>query len=344
MKKTAIGISGLCLTALFLMNPMNVSAEGIGSIRNIVPNAGAASIYTLELTEEECLKAAAEAEGAFWGYTNLGIANVSSSLNVRKEPSTEAALAGKMKENSACEILEVKDGWAHIKSGEVEGYVSAEYLLTGTAAKLKAQELVTAVAKVTVESLKVRDDASLEGAVLTLMPRNEELDYLETVGEWVKVNVDGNEAYVFGEYVEIVEKLDTAITLTQLRYGEGVTDLRVDIVEYAKQFVGNPYVWGGTSLTKGADCSGFVQSIYKNFNIKISRTSRSQAGDGKKISVSELQPGDLLFYANSSGTINHVAMYIGDDKVIHASSPKSGIKISTYNYRTPVKCVDIIQD
>lgn len=344
MKKTSMVISGMCLASVLLLNPVEASAEEIRSFRSVVPSAGAASIYTLEFTEEECLKAAAEIDTTAWGYTNLGIANVSGNLNVRKEPSTSSALTGKMKDGTACEILGIDGGWARIKSGEVEGYVSMDYLLTGAAAKMKAREVLHFVVKVNADALKVRDDASLNGAVLTQVPKNEELDYVETVGEWVKVNIDGNEAYVFGEYVDIIQKLDTAVTMKELKYGEGVTNLRVDIVEYAKQFIGNPYVWGGTSLTKGADCSGFVQSVFKKFNINLSRTSRTQAGDGKKISASELQPGDLIFYADSSGTINHVAIYIGNSQVVHASSPKTGIKISNYNYRTPVKYVDVIKD
>lgn len=344
MKKKTLIIPGICLAGMILINPMNVSAEELGYLGSLVPNAGIASIYSLELTEEDCLRAAAEVDTASWGYTNLGIADVSGNLNVRKEPSTSSALNGKMKGGSACEIIEIINGWAKVKSGEVEGYVSLDYLLTGAAAKIKARELVNVVAKVNVDALKVRDDASLDGAVLTQVPKNEELDYVETVGEWIKVNIDGNEAFVFGEYVDIIQKLDTAITMKELKYGEGVTNLRVDLVEYAKQFIGNPYVWGGTSLTKGADCSGFVQSVFKKFDIKLSRTSRTQAGDGKKISAADLQPGDLIFYANSSGTINHVAIYIGNSQVVHASSPKTGIKISNYNYRTPVKYVDVIKD
>ena len=161
---------------------------------------------------------------------------------------------------------------------------------------------------------------------------------------WVKVSIDGEEAYISADYVTVEERLDTAVTMTELLYGAGVSDVRVEMVEYAKQFLGNPYVWGGTSLTKGADCSGFVMSIYKKFGVKLSHSSRAQANEGKKITASDLQPGDLIFYANSSGTINHVAMYIGGGRVIHASSPKTGIKISKYNYRTPVKYVNILGD
>lgn len=103
-------------------------------------------------------------------------------------------------------------------------------------------------------------------------------------------------------------------------------------MNYAKQFVGNPYVWGGTSLTKGADCSGFTQSVYKNFGISIPRTSRTQATAGRKVSVSERQPGDLIFYAKN-GRINHVAIYMGNNRVVHASNERTGITTSAYNYR-----------
>ena len=171
------------------------------------------------------------------------------------------------------------------------------------------------------------------------------MEYVETGADgWVKISIDGEDAYVSQEFVTVEEKLDTAITMTELLYGQGVSDVRVDLVEYAKQFVGNPYVWGGTSLTKGADCSGFVLAVFKKYGISLSHSSRAQANEGTKISASDLKPGDLIFYGNGKGNINHVAIYIGGGQVIHASSPKTGIKISNYKYRTPVKCVRVIQD
>jgi cell wall-associated NlpC family hydrolase len=110
------------------------------------------------------------------------------------------------------------------------------------------------------------------------------------------------------------------------------------IADYAVNFVGNPYVWGGESLTNGADCSGFVKSIYSHFGYSISRTSSSQSSSaGYSVDISDRQPGDLIFYTNSSGNVNHVALYIGNNKVVHASNQREGIKISTYNYRTPYK-------
>ncbi len=325
------------------LEPMQVMAS---ENNMVLQAAGVSSILETSLTVEEYIQAAEEAQGAMWGYTNLGIAQVQEgNLNVRAEASTGAKLVGKMPKNAACEVLAVEDGWAHIKSGEVEGYVSMEFLLTGPDAKLLAKELVRTVAIANTDSLNVREQPSTDSGVYTQVPKGEEMEYVETLDNgWVKIAIDGEDAYVSAEYVTVEDKLDTAITMTELLYGEGVSDVRVDLVEYAKQFLGNPYVWGGTSLTKGADCSGFVLSIFKKYGVKLSHHSGTQAKEGTKISTSELLPGDLVFYSNSSGTINHVAIYIGGGQVIHASSPKSGIKISKYNYRTPVKCVRVLYD
>ena len=112
-----------------------------------------------------------------------------------------------------------------------------------------------------------------------------------------------------------------------------------DIVEYALKFLGNPYVYGGTSLTEGCDCSGFTQSVFKHFGISIPRVSRDQANSGTSVSLSSIQAGDLIFYANSSGTINHVGIYMGNGRIINASNEKVGITTYTYTYRTPVKAV-----
>lgn len=324
----------LCLAA----KPLRVSA-------GVLQTSGVASILELSHTTEEYLQAAEDARGASWGYTNIGIAAIESgNLNVRENPSTEAKLVGKMPKNSACEVVESQDGWAHIQSGEVEGYVSLEFLTVGPEANVIAKDLVRTVAISNGDGLNVRDGASMESAILTQIPKGEELEYVETVGDWVKVLIDDEEAYISVDYVTVEEKLDTAITMTELLYGQGVSDVRVALVEYAKQFLGNRYVYGGSSLTKGTDCSGFTMSVYKKFGVSLSHHAASQAKEGAKISVGDLQPGDLVFYANSRGSINHVALYIGGGQVIHASSPKTGIKISKYNYRTPVKYVRVLYD
>ena len=199
------------------------------------------------------------------------------------------------------------------------------------------------MARVTTDSLKVRAEANTDSEVITLVPNGERLEVIEVEGDWVKVGLDDQEGYVSAEYVEVSSELSTAITMTELLYGQGVSDVRVDLCQYAKEFLGNPYVWGGTSLTKGADCSGFVLSIFKKYGVSLPHSSRAQANCCTTIKVSEAQPGDLIFYGNGK-TINHVAIYIGGGQVIHASSPKTGIRISNVSYRSPVKAVKVLYD
>lgn len=338
--KIAAASAGLILCMAMAPAPVYASEAD-----NILQAGGVAAVLEARLSTEEYIQLAQQAQGAAWGYTNIGIANVESgNLNVRETPSTDGKMVGKMPKNSACEVLEISDGWAHIQSGEVEGYVSTDYLLTGPDAKLKANEIVRTVVVVNGDGLNVREAPDTESAILTQVASGEEMDYLETLDGWIKVAVDADEAYVSAEYVTVEEKLDTAITMTELLYGQGVSDVRVDLVEYAKQFVGNRYVWGGTSLTKGADCSGFVLSVFKKYGISLPHHAASQAGYGTKISAGELQPGDLVFYGNKRGSINHVAIYIGGGQVVHASNERTGIKISNYTYRTPVKYVRLLQD
>lgn len=308
---------------------------------SIAQPVGAAALLETEKTQEEYIAAADEAQGALWGYTNLGISNVDNNLNIRQTPADDGKLVGKLPKNAACEIIKNEGEWTLIKSGKVEGYVKSEFLLNGWNAKKRANEAMAVVAVVNTDSLKVREKPNTDCEVITMVPKGEELDVVAIEGEWVKILIDDEENYVAAEYVSVEEKLANAITMTELLYGQGVSNIRVDLCQYAKQFVGNPYVWGGTSLTKGADCSGFVLSVFKNFGISLPRNSGSQAGTGTKISISEAQPGDLIFYAKG-GSINHVALYIGGGQVVHASSPKTGIKISQYNYRTPAKIVRVL--
>ncbi len=307
--------------------------------------AGVGDLFISPLTKIEYVEIARQAEGAMWGYTHLGICNVDeNNLNIRKEPDESAKLVGKLPKNAACEIISSENGWALISSGKVEGYVKEEYLLTGFEAKQQGEELASAIAVSTADSLNIREMPNTDAEVVTQVAAGEILDIVEIQDDgWIKVYLDDEEVYVSADYVEVKSDLNTAITLTELIYGEGVSDIRVDLCQYAKQFLGNPYVWGGTSLTKGADCSGFVKSVFANFGVSLPRTSREQANTGSKISASDLQPGDLVFYAKG-GTVNHVALYIGGGQVIHASSPKTGIKISSYNYRTPYKMTRVLYD
>ncbi len=304
---------------------------------------GSGAIIEATKTEQEYAEAYEKAKNANWGYTNLGIAHVDNNLNIRAIAAEDGKLIGKLPKDAACEVLDDDGTWAHIKSGKVEGYVSLEYLLTGIPAKRRAEELATTVARVNTDGLKVRAEANTESEVITLVAGGEELEVAAVEGDWVKVYLDDQEVFVSAEYVEVTSELGTAITMTELLYGQGVSDIRVDICQYAKEFLGNPYVWGGTSLTKGADCSGFVLSVFKKYGVSLPHSSVAQAKCGTTIKVSEAKPGDLIFYGNGK-SINHVAICIGNGQVIHASSPKTGIKISNISYRSPIKAVRILYD
>lgn len=328
----------------------NIAMETVESQSGEVQGVETENVETLTAQETETQQQPQEGEPAahadalaleeekpqnHWGYTNLGIAHVDNHLNIRQEPGEDGKLVGKLPKDAACEILGIENGWAHIKSGKVEGYCSTDYLYTGSEAIRKGQEVASMIAIVNTQTLKVREEPNTDSVVITLIPQEEELEVVEVMDNgWVKFLLDDEEAYVSGEFVDVEERLEKAVTLTELLYGQGVSDVRVDLVQYAKQFVGNPYVWGGTSLTNGADCSGFTLSIYKKYNVSLPHHAASQAQMGTKVSMNEIQPGDLVFYAKN-GNINHVAIYIGNGQVIHASSPKTGIKISSVNYRTP---------
>lgn len=314
------------------------------SLQDILGDSiGSGVILESTKTEREYAEAYEKAKNANWGYTNLGIANVDNNLNVRAIAAEDGKLVGKLPKDAACEVLDNDGTWAHIISGKVEGYVSVEYLLTGIPAKRRAEELATTMARVTTDSLKVRAEANTDSEVITMVPNGEELEVASVEGDWVKVYLDDEEVFVSADYVEVSSELGTAITMTELFYGQGVSDVRVDVCQYAKEFLGNPYVWGGTSLTNGADCSGYVLSIFKKYGVSLPHSSVAQANCGTTISVSEAQPGDLIFYGNGR-SINHVAIYIGNGQVIHASNPKTGIRISNVSYRSPVKAVKILYD
>lgn len=322
-------------------NSIGADAETAQDVLN--GSIGSGTVLISEKTAEDYELAYERAKNANWGYTNLGIADVSDNLNIRAIGAEDGRLVGKLPKDAACEVLDMDDTWAHISSGNVEGYVSRDYLLTGIPAKHRAEELATTIAKVTTDSLKVRAQASTDSEVITLVPRGEELEVSAVEGDWVKVFLDDDEVFVSAEYVEVSAELGTAVTMSELLYGQGISDVRVDICQYAKEFIGNPYVWGGTSLTKGTDCSGFVMRVFQKYGVKLPRNSRAQAGCGTTIKVSEAKPGDLIFYAKGK-TINHVAIYIGNGQVVHASSPKTGIKISNVSYRSPFKAVRILYD
>lgn len=297
---------------------------------------------------------------AYEAPENLAIANVNSSLNIRKSPNSSAQKVGILAKDGACIVESIdENGWAKITSGEVEGYAFAEYLIMGEEAVAKAKEtaILYATVKKTVSALNVRTAPSTDADIITKVKAGERLVVTKEVvvnkddvtsQVWVEVSMDDDEnenavAYVSAEYVTVSYELNWASKYTA--YGADVSELRVNICDYAKKWIGTKYVWGGNSLTKGIDCSGFVQQVYKHFGYTTPRVSRDMAKKYTQISISELKPGDLIFYGKvSTNYINHVGIYIGNGQVIHSSTNYKGVAISSMYFYSILKCARIIND
>lgn len=331
------------LDKYYEMQQLQSEAKSVQNNAKSAPDTS--SIETFQTKEE---KVAAEDEKK--EYENIGIANVDKYLNIRKEPNEKGKIIGKLPANGGCYIYSVdKDGWAKIKSGKVSGYVSTEYLITGDKVPALAKKVGTKVAVTKEVTVRVREKASLDEKVqtLTLVGQNESFEVEDDSNpDFVYVSLDDDKGYIHRSCVDVSYQLKKAIfydTTDEDAVSAGNATVRQKLVAYAKQFLGNRYVFGGTSLTGGIDCSGFTMRIYQKFGYSITRTSRSQAHVGRTIRASQVKAGDLVFYAKA-GRINHVAMYIGNGQIIHASNPRSGIKISNMYYKTPYKAVRIIND
>ena len=272
------------------------------------------------------------------GYTNLGMSVISSgNLNIRQEASTDSEVIGILTNHNACELLEDAGEWYKVTSGKVTGYVNKQYLVTGDEAEAIAEQEIKTVATVNTETLNVRAEKSTEAEVLSQVGNSEAFTVNSVADGWVEISVDDSVGYISQDYVTLAQALPTAKTIEQVKYGDGVSDVRASVVSYALQFVGNRYVWGGTSLENGVDCSGFTMRILGKYGISLPHSSRAQPSYGTKISASEAKPGDLFFYG-SGRSISHVAIYIGNGQIVHASNKRDGIKVSNAYYRNPI-CV-----
>ncbi len=323
-------------------------------------------VEVVEVQEEEVAAAASVAETLESMYENLVIAQVRKYVNVRSLPSEEGEIIGKLYNNSVGTYLGEEDGWYLIQSGSVTGYVKGEYCVTGEEAAAIAEDVGTMYATVNTTTLKVRSDSSLEASVIGLVPLGDDLVVTDQVEGWAQVDVEEGTGWVSTDYVdfhiefvtaeskeeeearlakEAAERAaaqaaankskktttssSSATTTTYTVSGEG-SELGKQVAEYALQFVGNPYVYGGTSLTNGCDCSGFVMSVYANFGVSLPHSSKSDRTQGYAVEggIENAQPGDLICYSG------HVAMYIGDGQIVHASNSRVGIIVSSATYRT----------
>lgn len=285
-------------------------------------------------------------------YDHLVISKVDSYLNIRSSPETgdDTNVIGKFPGKAAGEILETLDGWYKVKSGAITGYVTAdpELVAVGQEARDLALESATLMAIVNTDRLNVRSEPTTSARIWTQISKEDRYSVLDQMDGWVQIELDtgdsedgeaSDKAFIAtrDNNVEVRYALTEAIKFSPVEErANQQAALRGKVVNYALQFVGNRYVWGGTNPNTGADCSGFVQYVLRNAaGVSLPRTSREQAKAGRAVTASEMLPGDLIFYTNSSGVVNHVAMYIGNGQIVHAASRRSGIKISTWNYRRP---------
>jgi cell wall-associated NlpC family hydrolase len=312
-------------------------------------------------------------------YADLAIANVTNYVNVRSNPDTESEIVGKIYNGAVAQVLSTagdNDDWFQVVSGNVEGYIKSEFFIYGDDAATVIDNYVTRYAVVIADRLNVREEPDKDSKRIGYIDNGEQVKFIEDLGEWYKVEyTDGKFGYVASEYVTIKEEfvyaktieeeqaeiaaakvLEERETVSEETVSENVTitvtppsanyssssELRNSIVDYAMQFLGNKYVHGGQSLVTGTDCSGFTSLIYAQFGYSISRTPSGQlSSNGRSISLSEAQPGDIICYG-SSGKCTHVALYIGNGQIIHSANSKKGVIISSATYDTILGVKNVI--
>ncbi len=346
-----------------------ISAREVAVLKS---NDEAEAAEATEMTEaeevtEETTEAAPECEYPEW--QEYAVANIEGSLRVRAEASTDAEIVGKLYPYAVAHVVERGEEWSKVESGSVSGYVANEFLMFGDEAGAYITENYKYCASVEVPALNVRQDQSTESECIGSVTGGQELDVLGETDEWVEIQYnDDTVGYVAKEFVEVGWNYPTAMTLEEEQAmieaalaekaakaaqtttrsseiavlppvntsAEGLA-LGQQIASYACQFVGNPYVYGGSSLTNGTDCSGFTMAVYAQFGYSLSHSSAVQMSQGTAVSLDAVQPGDIICYSG------HVGLYIGGGQIVHASTESTGIIISNMYYTSPIGARRIVQ-
>lgn len=327
----------------------------------------ASGVSFAEVQDPEAISFAVAPDEEESEYANLAIAQVTDYVNVRSLPSTDGEIVGKIYNGSVAQVLATagdNDDWFQIISGDVEGFIKAEYFLYGEEAEAVIDQYVTYYATVLADRLNVREEQSADSRRIGYIDNGENVKVVEDCGDWLKVQyTDSKQGYVSAEYVSVHEEFVYAKSIEEERREEAerqalaaraqeaeqstpevignITfptnlytsneELRTAIVDYAMQYLGNKYVHGGRSLAGGTDCSGFTSYIYKDFGYSLSRTPGGQySTNGRSVSYDEIQPGDIICYGKSKCT--HVGLYIGDGQIIHSANSRKGVIISAADY------------
>lgn len=406
-EKREVPVAGVTQTlAQVLKEAQGVQAQTADAVEELQSNAAVARMMEPKMVAEEAWETAEIAENELpqtaSEFADIAVAQVNHYVNVRQEPDTESEILGKLYDKSAATVLETtEDGWYRITSGNVNGYVKAEYVVVGD--EELARSVGTRLATVTTTTLFVRTEPTTEAKVLTMLPDGDDVVVTDESTEgWAKVSTADGDGYVALDYVtlsteyihaeskaeeearlarEEAERQAAARAAEEARKAREVEAARAAaeqeaarkaaekqevkksgagssaaaggsstgsgsgssagqsaqtassngqaVVDYARQFLGNPYVYGGNSLTNGTDCSGFVKGVYAAFGINLPRTSSEQRSVGYAVSLSEIQPGDIVCYSG------HVGIYAGNNTLIHASNEKTGITLtSPVTYRS----------
>lgn len=326
---------------------VDVHSEVAASIASAATTPTVNQQAVTEQTQEQAVSTAtptvapeAVQEAVSKQFEDLAISVAKDYVYVRKSASTDSKALGKLYRGSAGTILSVKGEWLEISSGDIKGYVKREFLATGGNAEKLADKFGTKYAflKTGTVTLNVREEKDTSSGIVAQLPEGKKYEVKSENDAWCRIKVEGKTGYVSKDYINTRYRFETAKSTTSTTsekvrsYSAGST--ASSLISYAKQFVGNRYVWGGTSLTNGTDCSGFTLRIFQKYGYSLPRTSAEQANVGKLVSLNDVEPGDLIFYKRN-GRVHHVAIYIGGGQIVHAAGRRWGIITSNMRYSTP---------